>query len=316
MKQPSLHLRVRDLRYRVCTAGQGLPLFLLHGFTGSADTWFAHTGLAQRCRLIAIDLPGHGDTEAPTDPARYHADQTVPDLLALADALLGPTTPFALLGYSMGGRLALHVALAAPQRVNALILESASPGIASAGEREERRQRDAALAARIEREGLTAFVEYWEALPLFASQARLPDATRAVQRAQRLAQRPAGLANSLRGSGAGTQAYLGDRLPELPMPVLLITGALDAAYQAHATRMAAHLPDVRVATVADAGHAVHLEQPDVFDALVLDFLTAVEAARGNPTRQAPDAALSPPANGHVPDSSYGPHSEKGSNTDG
>jgi 2-succinyl-6-hydroxy-2,4-cyclohexadiene-1-carboxylate synthase len=275
----ALRVCVRGMRYQVFVAGQGTPIFLLHGFTGSAATWFPHIGLARQFRLIAIDLPGHGATQAPPDPARYRADQVVADLLAVADSLLGTNTPFALLGYSMGGRLAMHVALAAPKRITALALESASPGIVDAGERDDRRRRDEALAERIERDGTAPFVEYWEALPLFASQAGLPEATRAALRTQRLVQSPVGLANSLRGFGAGVQAYLGHDLAGLSMPVLLITGALDAAYQTHANEMAASIADTQVASVAGAGHTVHLEQPDAFQAIVLDFLTTAGAGR-------------------------------------
>jgi 2-succinyl-6-hydroxy-2,4-cyclohexadiene-1-carboxylate synthase len=276
----ALRVCVRAMRYQIYTTGHGVPTFLLHGFTGSAATWFPLLSLAQRFRPFAIDLPGHGETQAPLDPTRYAADQAVADLLALADALLGRNVPFALLGYSMGGRLAMHVALAAPERITALIVESASPGIADAGERDDRRRRDEALAERIEREGIAAFVEYWEALPLFASQSLLPDATRASLRAQRLSRAPTGLANSLRGFGAAAQAYLGDHLGGLRMPVLLITGALDATYQRHAQQMAASIADVRVASVEGAGHSVHLEQPDAFEAIVLDFLTTNGAGKG------------------------------------
>jgi 2-succinyl-6-hydroxy-2,4-cyclohexadiene-1-carboxylate synthase len=253
-----------------------MPLFLLHGFTGSAATWFPHGRLGREFRLIAVDLLGHGATDAPQDPARYRAADAVADLLALADVLLGCDTPFSLLGYSMGGRLALHTALAASQRTTALVLESASPGIVDAGVREDRRQRDEALAVSIEQEGLLAFVERWEALPLFASQSNLADGSRTALRTQRLASSPGGLANSLRGFGAGAQNYLGDRLAGLGMPVLLVAGALDATYRATAEHMAAWLPDARAVIVPDVGHAVHLEQPDAFDVLVQDFLSSRE----------------------------------------
>src|SRR5262249_26256974 len=132
------------------------------------------------------------------------------------------------------------------------------------------------LAAFIERAGVPAFVDRWEALPLWASQARLPAAVRAAQRAQRLQNRAPGLANSLRGLGTGAQAPLHERLAELPMPVLLIAGALDAKFRALASEMAAALPAAHLALVPDAGHAVHLEQPAVFDRLVAEFLINVK----------------------------------------
>ena len=107
------------------------------------------------------------------------------------------------------------------------MLEGASPGIADAAEREARRASDAALAGRIERDGVEAFVDEWERVPLFASQLALPAEARAAVRATRLAQRAHGLANSLRGMGAGAQAPLHDRLPSIAAPTLLLAGSLD-----------------------------------------------------------------------------------------
>ena len=174
----------------------------------------------------------------------------------------------------MGGRVALHLAAAAPERVAALVLESSSPGIVSAAERQARVAADTALADAIERDGLSAFVDRWERQSLFASQAALPEDTRARLRAQRLANNPLGLANSLRGMGAGRQESLWDRLAGLDVPTLLIAGALDAKYCALADEMLALLPNARAAIVPGAGHTVHLEQPQAFIQNVIEFLHA------------------------------------------
>ncbi|MBX6341499.1 MAG: 2-succinyl-6-hydroxy-2,4-cyclohexadiene-1-carboxylate synthase, partial [Thermomicrobiaceae bacterium] len=229
---------------------------------------------------VAVDLLGHGASDAPRDPARYRMERCVADLLALLDALDLPRA--AVLGYSMGGRVALHLALAAPERVGALVLESASPGIPDAAERAARRVSDAALADLIEREGIAAFVDHWERLPLWASQASLPREVRARLRAQRLAHRPDGLAGSLRGLGAGEMAPVHDRLGALGMPALLVAGALDEKYRALAEWMAIAMPRARVAVVPGAGHAVHLERPEAFLRAVGAFLeeVAVDAAGG------------------------------------
>jgi 2-succinyl-6-hydroxy-2,4-cyclohexadiene-1-carboxylate synthase len=174
----------------------------------------------------------------------------------------------------MGGRVALQLAAAAPARVAGLILESASPGIADAAERAARATSDDALAARIEAQGLDWFVDHWAQIPLFASQAALPPAVRAAQRARRLRGTAHGYANSLRGMGAGRQPSLWARLPELATPALLVSGELDAKYLASNTRAAALLPHADHAVVPGAGHTVHLERPEAFADLVVRFLEA------------------------------------------
>ncbi|ADU51732.1 2-succinyl-6-hydroxy-2,4-cyclohexadiene-1- carboxylic acid synthase/2-oxoglutarate decarboxylase [Thermaerobacter marianensis DSM 12885] len=239
------------------------PALLLHGFTGSAATWAGvWDELAAEGPLVAVDLLGHGRTAAPAHPARYRMEEQVADLLALLDRL--GCRRIHLVGYSMGGRVALSLAAAAPERVASLVLESSSPGLADPAEREARRRADDELARRIEVEGVEAFTRHWERLPLFAGLRRLPPAAQAAVRATRLAQRPRGLANSLRGMGAGVQPPLWDRLPDLPMPVLCLAGAEDGKYAALASRMAARLPRGRAVTVPGAGHTVHLEEPAAF----------------------------------------------------
>ena len=262
-------MTINGIQYYVECRSACAPLLLLHGFTGSSATWASHVAVWP-AGAIAVDLPGHGQTEAPADANRYRMEATVADLVALLDRL--GVERAHVLGYSMGGRVALHLAAAHPERVATLILESASPGLATQVERDARVAADAALAASIERDGIAAFVDRWEALPLWASQASLPDEVRASLRAQRLNNRATGLANSLRGLGTGAQAPLHDRLADLPMPALVIAGMLDAKFAAIARAMAAALPQGRLALVPEAGHAAHLEQPALFDRLVAGFL--------------------------------------------
>jgi 2-succinyl-6-hydroxy-2,4-cyclohexadiene-1-carboxylate synthase len=281
---------VNGVGLNVEIAGEGPHVLLLHGFTGSVATWAPHRDAWRGFATIAVDLLGHGDSDCPAEVERYGIGPTLADLSSLLDVLGARRT--AVLGYSMGGRIALHLALdlaaRAPERVTALVLESTSPGIESAPEREARAASDAMLAAAIERDGTAAFVARWEALPLFATQAHLPAATRAALRHQRLANHPRGLAHSLRALSVGRHAPLHTRLPGLRLPTLLLAGELDDAYRRHAEWMGATLPRARVVVVPEAGHAVHLEQPAAFARAVRDFLEATIGA---------DAATTPPKEG-------------------
>jgi 2-succinyl-6-hydroxy-2,4-cyclohexadiene-1-carboxylate synthase len=226
-------------------------LILLHGFTQTGRSWqpVGHA-LAGRYRAIAPDLPGHGDFAA-RRPASFSA----------CDAYVRVLTegPFALAGYSMGGRIALHAALSLAGRITRLVVVGASPGLADPAERAARRAEDDALADRIERIGLEAFVAEWAAQPLFEG---MPRGIAEQAQADRRRNTAAGLAAALRGLGTGTMPPLWERLGELAMPVELVVGERDAKFRATAERMAAALPDARLHVVPGTGHAVHLEAPE------------------------------------------------------
>lgn len=261
-------IEIRGTHYYVEVTGRGEPLLLLHGFTGSSQNWQPLLPtLADRFQVIAPDLLGHGRTDSPTDESRYTIDEAASDLMALVDGF--GYKEIGIIGYSMGGRLALYTAVTYPHRVNRLILESASPGLASAIERQERVTRDRELADWIEAQGIEAFVNRWEQLPLWASQEQLPTETHQRLRQQRLQNNPVGLANSLRGMGTGAQPSLWEKLAELTMPVLLITGELDEKFAAINRQMAEQLQNVRLEMVAGAGHAVHLERPSSFLKIII-----------------------------------------------
>ncbi len=286
-------LLVDGVAFHVEIAGTGAPLVLLHGFTGSGESWAQHIPAFSRHFLtVAIDLLGHGRTDSPADPRRYRIERAAGDTLAVLDQL--GLTRAAVLGYSMGGRLALFLATRASERISALILESATPGIRDQDERRARTVRDLALADSIERDGITAFVDRWERLPLFATQTRLTGAERAALRTQRLAQCPHGLANNLRAMGQGEQPPLFDHLPALSMPVLVIVGALDTAYCVLGREIARVTPHARLVIVPDAGHAVHLERPEEFRRTVLEFLAGpgVSGCDGHEADGRPDANAS------------------------
>jgi dihydroxynaphthoic acid synthetase/2-succinyl-6-hydroxy-2,4-cyclohexadiene-1-carboxylate synthase len=251
-------------------AGDGPPLLLLHGFTGSSETMRELAGaLAGDFRTISVDLLGHGDSDAPRDPSRYALECTAGDLARLLDAL-GHAQAH-VLGYSLGGRIALGLAALRPERVRSAVLIGASAGLADPAERAARVRADEALAASLERDGVEPFTDHWLALPLFASQARLGPEFLARARAQRLRNRSHGLAASLRGIGTGAQPPLHDRLAHSRVPLLFVAGAEDAKFAALARALAERAPRGQCAVVANAGHAVHLEALHPLVSLVRQF---------------------------------------------
>lgn len=240
-----------------------VPLVVLHGFTGSADSMGGTAAdLAGPRRVFAVDLVGHGRSEAPADPTAYAmeccADQVADALGALG---LGRAD---WLGYSMGGRVALSAAVRRPEWVRRLVLVGASPGIADPGARARRAREDEDLAARILERGLEAFVDEWMAKPLFASQRRLGPEALARARSQRLRCDAAGLAASLRGMGTGAMPPLHDSLEKVDAETLLVVGEEDAKFRRLAETLARGLRRARIAVLPGAGHAAHLENPRAF----------------------------------------------------
>lgn len=257
------------------TSGRSLrTAVLLHGFTGSSDGWSPHLldGLVRAGVFPRpLDLPGHGRQRGVVDPARHSLDVALAEVDDVVTAAEGGGTT--LIGYSMGGRIALHYAIRYPDRLSGLILESASPGLATATERSARHRADASLAREIVAGGIEAFVDRWSALPLFESQRSLTVEARRALRARRLLNDPASLAAALGGLGTGALPSLWDRLADLRVPTLLLTGALDEKFVKIAERMSALIPDCRHHRVAHTGHCVHLEAPDAWVAAVTNFLT-------------------------------------------
>jgi 2-succinyl-6-hydroxy-2,4-cyclohexadiene-1-carboxylate synthase len=264
-----------ELRLHVTSSGSGFPLLLLHGFTGSSSSWnYFRSRLESTHRVIAVDLPGHGRSSAPTDPLRYTLARTAKDLTRVLDEL--ELEQVAVYGYSMGGRAAIRLALDHQDRVAALILESTSPGIERASDRAQRIAADMALADQIEKDGIEAFVARWEQLPLWENQKELSEATRRALREQRIANDPHGLANSLRGAGAGVDADVFDRIREIDIPTLILAGELDTKYVALGRQMVKELTHGELKIVEHAGHSIHLEQPDAVIHETLKFLSRPE----------------------------------------
>ncbi|HTZ85371.1 MAG TPA: 2-succinyl-6-hydroxy-2,4-cyclohexadiene-1-carboxylate synthase [Solirubrobacteraceae bacterium] len=226
-------------------------LVLLHGFGGTRHTWDRVVALLdpQRYRPLALDLPGHGELASYKRPITFAG--CVQMVLAAAPS------SFALCGYSLGGRVALHVALAAPERVSRLLLISTSPGIEDAVERARRREADNALAERLEHEPLESFIDSWSAQPLFATDPS--DVLRLAEEDQRR-NHARSLAAALRGLGTGEMDSLWVRLGELTMPVTILVGERDAKYRMLGERMSQQLPRARLLTLA-GGHRLALECP-------------------------------------------------------
>ena len=241
------------------TWGRGDPVVLVHGFTQSGPAWGPiGVELGRRHQVTALDAPGHG-----------RSAEVQANLTAGAD-LMAASAPAraAWIGYSMGGRYALHVALQHPDQVERLVLVSATAGIDDAAERAARRRSDEGLATRVEEEGLEPFVRWWLEQPLFAT---LPP--EAAELDSRLTGTAAGLASSLRLAGTGAQEPLWDRVSSLTMPVLVVAGDLDTKYVQLAERLAATIgSSARLAVIAGAGHACHLERTDRFLAVLEPFL--------------------------------------------
>lgn len=263
--------KLNGINYNVDITGSGQALLLLHGFTGSLSTWDPFIPeLSQHFTTITMDLLGHGKTDAPLDPNRYTIERAAADIIELLITLKIEKTH--LLGYSMGGRLALMLATRYPERFHSLILESSSPGIQNEEERLKRIQSDEELADFIEEKGIESFIDYWEDIPLFQTQKRVRLEERKKLRRLRLQNRTHGLANSLRGMGTGRQPSLWEKLSSITMPVLLIVGSLDTKYVQIAKQIAEQVKHAELNIVHDAGHTVHFEQSETFLALILNFL--------------------------------------------
>lgn len=265
----------------VVIAGAGPHVILLHGFSGSALGWGrAVDELSHRHRLVLVDLLGHGQSDKPPRAERYRMKEVVADVEEVVSRF-GP--PVDLLGYSMGGRVALATALSKPGLIRRLVLESASPGLPTAEERAGRIASDDALADRISGGGIDAFLEGWRDLPLFRSlKTTLSAEELARLEAQRASNDPDALAAVLRGLGTGRQPSLWASLRSLDRPTLLLTGRRDSKFTGLAESMSACLPQARHFRVPGAGHRVHLERPRHWLRAVRTFLAADGGARIGP----------------------------------
>jgi 2-succinyl-6-hydroxy-2,4-cyclohexadiene-1-carboxylate synthase len=225
-------------------------LVLLHGFTNTGASWRpVIRAMGERYRSLAPDIRGHGNA---SEVRPVSLDAVLRDI---ADLTPGP---FVLAGYSMGGRIALHAALAFPDRIESLILIGASPGLSDPAEREARRAADERLADEIDRTDIESFARRWAQTPVLSG---VPAQLAEQVHRDRLNNTPAGLAAALRGLGAGALPSLWDRLPKLTMPATLAAGERDQKFRAIAAQMAQRIPRSETAVIPGAGHAAHIEAP-------------------------------------------------------
>ena len=270
-----MKVALQSVTYEYEVVGSGEPLLLLHGFTGSMETWRTFIpSWSKQFQVIAVDLVGHGKTESPKELAHYDIQNVALQMKTLLDHLRIEKAH--ILGYSMGGRLAITMACLYPNRVCSLLLENCTAGLKQEVDRKERREKDEQLADRIELEGIESFVNRWENIPLFATQKKLPREVQEAVRKERLANNPRGLANSLRGMGTGAQPSWWNRLEELKMPVLLINGESDQKFFHILKNIQKGIPHAKFVKIDGAGHAIHVEQPQKFDTIVKGFLKTMQ----------------------------------------
>jgi 2-succinyl-6-hydroxy-2,4-cyclohexadiene-1-carboxylate synthase len=224
---------------------------MLHGFGGTRRAWDGVSARLdpERYLPLALDLPGHGQASSQPGPITFES--------CVAAVLDASPKRFALCGYSLGGRIALHVALAAPERISRLVLVSCSPGIEDDGERAERRLADIGLADELERVPFEQFIDKWRSQPLFADD---PPKVAALARADQRRNDPHALAKIMRGIGTGEMQPLWARLGELAMRGTVVVGERDAKFCALGERMVALMPEARLAVIP-GGHVLPLENP-------------------------------------------------------
>jgi len=225
---------------------------------------------------LAVDLPGHGQTKVSHDSS-YQMEQTASGLIELLTAL--EIERCILVGYSMGGRLALYLTIHFPQFFVATVLESASPGLATVAERESRIARDSRLSDRLESVSLSSFLQQWYSNPLFESFRTHPNYQQAISR--RLQNNPLKLAKSLRGCGLGKQPSLWEHLAAIEQPTLLTVGELDSKFREINQMMLARLPQARLRVIKHSGHNVHFEHPAIFGRLLKNFAADRLQQHGN-----------------------------------
>lgn len=268
---PRLSIKPYEFYYELWGNENHPKLFFLHGFMGSWDDFKAiFEILGDRFCCLAIDLPGHGQTQVLDPGLRDGINEIAESLMAFLKHLHFAHSH--LIGYSMGGRLALYLACRFPKQFRSLFLESASPGLATAPERCQRQQKDEQLAIQLETSSWPAFLSQWYKQPIFVPLHHHPNFALLLER--RSHNCPQELARVLRRLGTGSQPSLWEELSHIQIPIHLIVGALDAKFMGINQKMRPHCQNATLSVVPGCGHTVHFEQPQVFAELLKAHLTA------------------------------------------
>jgi 2-succinyl-6-hydroxy-2,4-cyclohexadiene-1-carboxylate synthase len=261
-------LVLNHLHYQLDGSDGNTLLVFLHGFLGSLEDWnFAAAHFASKYYCLRVDLPGHGQSRL-AEPAQYSMPNTARLLIELLDQL--KISRAHLLGYSMGGRLALYLAIHHPDRFLKVILESASPGLEDPQEQKQRQEQDERLAQALEKKDLEQFLQEWYSLPLFQNLSSHHSFTQMFQR--RLQNDPLELTKSLRLMGTGNQPSLWSRLPEIKLPLLMLAGERDQKFCEMASKMRQRNPQFQISVIEGCGHTIHFEDEGRFLQVVAEFL--------------------------------------------
>lgn len=266
-----MFIEIDDINYHVHVRGEGKPLVCLHGFAENKHTW---DGLnLDGYAIYSFDMIGHGKTNRYEKAPCYDFDYLLESLHKLFQKLL-PNQKFSLLGYSMGGRIAIRYALKYQEKIDALLLESAGHGIICDKERQERAKSDEILAFRIEEKGMAWFADFWGNIPLFESQKRLNPNIQKKIKERRLANNCDALAQNIRSLGQAHFPCLLENLKSIHRPTLYISGGLDTKYCAIGGRYARAISHLQHHIIEHVGHNTHLEDSYCFNQIVQDFLDA------------------------------------------
>lgn len=249
-----------------------ITILFIHGFTGSSEDWsFFKKRTPLKYNSVFIDLIGHGKSSAPKNIKEYNEEAQVDQIKFILDAL--NIKKVIIIGYSMGGRLALSFAAKYQKLIEGLILESTSFGLKSKSERKNRIKNDKKLADKISNESLQDFFDYWYSLPLFSSLYKLNKKDLIKLKSERAkTNNKLGLQNSLLGFGTGTMNYHLDEFSKFKKKILLITGELDKKFSRLNILAHKKLPNSELKIVKNCGHNVHYENPEEFYKLINTFL--------------------------------------------
>lgn len=267
---------IGDINYNVEFVSETLsnrtPVVFFHGFTGSAKDWrFIKEKLPQNFEPIFVDLLGHGKTDSPENVENYRFDSQIEQINQLFKKLK-IHNPI-LVGYSMGGRLALSYRMKYPKNIQAVILESTSFGIEQKIEREERVKSDEDLADKISNSSIEEFINYWVNIPLFESQKRISEEElNQIFRNKVETNNKIGLQNSLLGFSSGKMKNFHPLLTNFNIPTLLVAGEIDNKYSKIANKVHKLIPNSDLEIIKDCGHNVHLEKTEEFLKLLNKFL--------------------------------------------